>query len=357
MASKSPSRKKTVRKNRKKRSAIAVILSVLLVLLLMIAGAAAWITIHSLNKIQRVDTDKEVWIDPSLEDFEEDEPEETPESNDPDAAKPAVTLDPFGVQWKLPETVAQNDKVHNILLIGQDRRPGEGRARSDSMIICSVNEDTNEIRLCSLMRDMYVPFPGGYSDNRINAAYTFGGMSLLDQLIEEDLGIPIEGNVEVDFDGFLNVMGLIAPLEIELNDVEAWYLNNAGGWMLHTGVNALNAEQLLLYARVRSIGHADYDRTERQRKVVTAAFNKIRTMSVSQLTQIANAALPCVTTDLSNSEILNYVYMVGANRMSIAGTLRIPADGTHTPQMIRGMSVLLPDLDANSTILREFLYQ
>ena len=121
--------------------------------------------------------------------------------------------------------------------------------------------------------------------------------------------------------------------------------------------DALNAEQLLLYARVRSIGHADYDRTERQRKVVTAAFNKIRTMSVSQLTQIANAALPCVTTDLSNSEILNYVYMVGANRMSIAGTLRIPADGTHTPQMIRGMSVLLPDLDANSTILREFLYQ
>ena len=343
------------RKRRKKKSPLGTILLVLLILLLLTAGGTAWYVIHSLNKMPRVDTEQEVWIDPVYENFEQDDPPETTES-DTDGEPQGDTMAPESVEWVMPEPAPVNKNIHNILLIGQDRRPGQGRARSDTMIICSVNEDSGEIRLCSLMRDMYVPFPGGYADNRINAAYAFGGMSLLDTLIEEDFGIPIEGNVEVDFDGFIQVMDLIAPLEIELSDTEAWYLNNGTGWQLHTGVNAMTGEQLLRYARVRSIGHADYDRTARQRKVLTAAFNKIKTMSVSRLTAIADAALPCITTDMSNADIMRYVYMVGSNRMTIGGTARIPTDDTHTGQMIRGMSVLVPDLEANSAILKEFLY-
>ncbi len=347
------------RRRKKKGSPLGKVLLVLLLLLLLAAGGGAWYVIHSLNKIQRVDTKQEVWIDPVMENFEADDPVESADpsaAEDPDAASQTDTLDPDTVDWAKPDSVIQNDHVHNILLIGQDRRPGEGRARSDTMIICSVNEETSEIRLCSLMRDMYVPFPGGYSDNKINAAYTFGGMSLLDALIEQDFGIPIEGNVEVDFDGFIQVMDLIAPLQIELTDVEAWYLNNGTGWQLRTGLNAMTGEQLLRYARVRSIGHADYDRTARQRKVLSAAFSKIRTMSVAQLTALADAALPCITTDMTNADIMRYVYMVGSNRMTIGATARIPADNAHTSGMIRGMSVLVPDLAENSRILKEFLY-
>ena len=344
------------KRRKKKSSPMGAILLVLLLLLLLAAGAGAWYVIHSLNKIQRVDTAQEVWIDPVYENFETDDPEEPALEEGEAEAPQGDTIAPESVDWTMPGDVIQNDHVHNILLIGQDRRPGEGRARSDTMIICSVNEETGEIRLCSLMRDMYVPFPGGYSDNKINAAYAFGGMSLLDELIEQDFGIPIEGNAEVDFDGFIRVMDLIAPLEIELTDTEAWYLNNGTGWQLRTGLNAMTGEQLLRYARVRSIGHADYDRTARQRKVLTAAFGKIRTMSVTQLTALADAALPCVTTDLTNTEIMRYVYMVGSNRMTIGGTARIPADSAHTSGMIRGMSVLVPDLAENSRILKEFLY-
>ena len=347
------------RRKKKKSSPLGKVLLVLLILLLLAAGTAAGIAIHSLNKIRRVDTQQEVWIDPVYEDFEADdpaEPAETSEGSAPEEEAQGDTISPESIDWNKPDPVEQNDHVHNILLIGQDRRPGEGRARSDTMIICSVNEETGEIRLCSLMRDMYVPFPGGYSDNKINAAYTFGGMSLLDALIEQDFGIPIEGNVEVDFDGFIQVMDLIAPLQIELTDVEAWYLNNGTGWQLRTGLNAMTGEQLLRYARVRSIGHADYDRTARQRKVLAAAFDKIRTLSVARLTALADAALPCITTDMTNADIMRYVYMVGSNRMTIGATARIPADNAHTSGMIRGMSVLVPDLAENSRILKEFLY-
>ena len=84
--------------------------------------------------------------------------------------------------------------------------------------------------------------------------------------------------------------------------------------------------------------------------------SKVKGMSVAQLTELANAALPCVTTDLTNAEILKYVYMVGTNRMSIGGNYRLPAEGTYYPTMIRGMSVLVPDLAKNSELVREYLY-
>ena len=354
MASKRPPDRRPRRRKKKKTPALAVVLTVLLVLIMAAAGGAAWFAIHSLNKIQRVDTENEVWISPEFETFERDEPTET--DVQPEQGQETAALAP-DIVWEKPQPVEKNDRVHIILLIGQDRRPGEGRARSDSMILCAINEDKKEIRLCSLMRDMFVPFPGDFSDNRINAAYTFGGMSLLDQLITEDFGIPIEGNVEVDFNGFISVMNLIAPLEIDLTDAEAWYMNQGTDWMLRTGVNSLNGEQLLTYARMRHIGNGDFERTERQRKVLNLAFNKVKNFSIAQLTELANAALPCVTTDLTNSEILKYVYMVAANRMSIAGNYRLPAEGTYNPQMIWGMSVLVPDLAANSTLLREYLYQ
>ncbi|MFQ9799037.1 MAG: LCP family protein [Clostridia bacterium] len=96
----------------------------------------------------------------------------------------------------------------NILLIGQDRREGEGRQRSDSMILATINKKSQSIYLTSFMRDMYVPIPG-YSDNRINAAYAFGGMDLLDDTIETNFGIHIDGNVEVDFSGFKTLIDMM----------------------------------------------------------------------------------------------------------------------------------------------------
>ena len=347
--------KRPGRARRKKGSALTAVLTALLVLVVLTAGTAAALAIRSLNRIGRVDTEKEVWITPEYENFETDEPQEP--GGETQEQQPEPEIQPEEIVWETPEETPQEDHIRNILLIGQDRRPGEARARSDSMIICSINEDTKQIKLCSLMRDLYVPFPGAYSDNRINAAYAFGGMSLLDQLIREDFGITIDGNVEVDFDGFISAMNLIAPLEIELTDMEAWYLNQGSGWMLRTGVNALNAEQLLSYSRMRHVGNGDFERTERQRRVLNTAFNKVKTLSLPELYALADAVLPCITTDLSNAEIINYVYTVAVNRMSIAGNYRLPAEGTYYPQMIRGMSVLVPDLSANSALLKEYLYQ
>lgn len=309
----------------------------------LMAACAVILLSRTLHKIARVETPTDI-VTVEEESFEADE------------GAGEDTLDPKHMVWTTPEPQQKSPKITNILLIGQDRRGTKGRGNSDSMIICSVNEDTNEITLVSLMRDMYVPFPGEYSDNRINAAYPFGGFPLLDQLIEEDFGVHIDGNIEVDFRSFIKVMDLIAPLDVELKRYEVGYMNSGKDWYLHEGVNSLNGEQLLRYARMRHVGHADWERTERQRYVLRLAYEKVKDWKLTKLLELMDTVLPCLTTDMSDKEILDLLSVVAFHRMRIGAAYRLPVEGTYTSEVIRQMAVLVPDLGENGRMLQEYLY-
>ena len=320
-----------------------------IVIALVIVFAVGMIFINSmLNKINRVDTSDISYVPREEETFEAEGSE----------SSSADTIKPEDITWEnVDVNVMKDSNVSNILLIGQDARPGEGRARSDSMIICSINKTTKEITLSSIMRDLYVPIPG-YSDNRINAAYQFGGMPLLDQVIEESLGIHIDGNVEVNFDGFIAAFTEIGNLDIELYQAEADYLNKNNGWNLTEGMNSLTPEQALAYARTRYVGHSDWERTDRQRRVLMAAFNKLKGSDLGTMLDMANKIFPYLTTDMDNMQILGYVYTVVTSGMTLNDeSYRIPVEGTYTCETLRaGMEVLVPDLNANSRYLQEYIY-
>ena len=331
-------------KRKKKIAVWAILLIIILVIVLLMGGVYAYVN-HKLSKIMRVDISPEVVVDPSLETFETEE-------------GLTDTIDPEDIVWNNADIEVMKDKdVSNILLIGQDRREGQGRQRSDSMIICSLNKKTNKIILTSVMRDMYVPIPG-YSDNRINAAYQFGGMELLDRVMEESLGVHIDANVEVDFEGFINCMAEIGNIDMQLNEEEAKYLNDANGWNLQAGYNSLTPEQALAFSRVRYVGHSDWERTDRQRRVIISAFNNVKGLSIPELISLADRIFPNVTTDMTNSEILGYVYTVVTNKMTTIDSNRLPAEGTYTCETLRkGMEVLVPDLKANAECLKEYIYK
>ncbi len=273
------------------------------------------------------------------------------------------------VNWdKLYEAVKQDKDIKNIILIGQDRRPGDTNpARSDTMILCSINKKTNKITLISFMRDMYVPIPG-YSDNRINAAYNYGGASLLKETIQQDFGIVIDNAIEVDFEGFIKAMTSVGDLEIELSQAEADYLNEIGPvmnreagladgvWNLKEGKNLLRPDQALAYSRTRKVGRSDWERTDRQRRVIMAAFEKMLTMSLSDMMDLVNAVIPYFATDMTDSEILGYVYYIAKEGIHVGENLRLPADGAYTNERINNMAVLVPNLQKNNEILKKALY-
>ena len=288
--------------------------------------------------------------------------------NEPEPVSETETVDSetaSAADFKYESKVAPVKGITNIVLIGQDRRPGEDRARSDSMILCSMNEATAQITMVSLMRDMYIPIPG-YGSNRINAAYVFGGMPLLDQTIEDNFGVHIDGNVEVDFEGFMSLIDKMGGVEIELSAEEAEYLNtnNTGlvngvtteRWNLVPGVNLLNQQEALAYARTRFIGNSDWERTDRQRNVISAMTQKLKSLDPISQASFIHSSLSCITTDLGITDMLGYAFTVVSTGMSLAPeSFRLPVDGTYTSESIEGMSVLVPDTAANGQYLKQFI--
>ena len=257
--------------------------------------------------------------------------------------------------------------VRNILLIGSDQRATDGeRQRSDTMILCSVDSAGRKITLTSLMRDMYVPIPD-YGWNKLNAAYALGDMEALDVTVQEDFGIDVNGNMLVDFDGFLQALTAVGNIDMELTQEEADYLNsggwedqgtgaNDGSWDLHAGSNSLTPAQSLAYCRIRHVGNSDWDRTERQRKMMMACFSKFRRSNPITQYRVLSEATRHVTTDMTDTKLMALLLRVILAGGSNIESRLIPAEGTYYGDYIDGMDVLVPDLDQNGAILREYIY-
>ena len=183
------------KKKKNKQAALRSTLIVLSVVLGIILAALIAGTVYAdylLGKVNYVDTEATA---PTLSQEEvevilkEEEPTD-PEFTGPNLSEEDVVLETAPV-------VETSENVVTILLLGVDRRKNEA-ARTDSIILCTLNKTQNTITLTSMMRDMYVRIPG-YKSNRINVPYVLGGTALLKQTMEHNFGIEVDGCVEVDF--------------------------------------------------------------------------------------------------------------------------------------------------------------
>lgn len=338
---------------RRKRSWGRKLLTTLCVLLavILLLGTFAVVYINSwLNKIPRATEPSETLSSSEIEELENQTDQE-------DATFTGPTIDPLDITWGTApsQLVGLEKNVINILLIGQDRREGEGRQRSDAMILCTVNAEKKTLTMTSFLRDLYVQIPG-YQDNRLNAAYQFGGMELLDKALELNFGIHVDGNVEVDFSGFKQIIDLAGGVDVDLTAAEVNHLNKYHKtWGLQIGVNHLDGEKALEYSRIRKIG-TDFGRTNRQRTMLTALLDRAKELPYSQIMELVEQSIALVTTDMTNLQIMQYaVALVPLLKDIQIETQYIPAEGTFQYAQVRGMSVLVPDLEANRNILIETL--
>lgn len=271
----------------------------------------------------------------------------------------------------ISEDLISEKNVRNILLIGTDSRDSSDRGRSDTIILLSVNEHTQNMTMVSLMRDMYVDIPN-YGKGKINAAYSHGGAELLMDTVEENFGIRVDDYIAVNFSSFAGIVDAVGGVEITLSDAEAAEVNNIlrnevnelmgdpkdADFLEKGGTYRLSGKQALCYSRIRYVGDADFERTERQRTVLNQIVSEARTLNIFKLDSLLSDALPQMTTNISKNEMYGYaikapMYIFKYDIVQ----MRVPVDGSWSYADIDGESVISVDFNDNIISLAENLYE
>lgn len=219
-----------------------------------------------------------------------------------DFTGPTYTPEDVTVPTEPVENVTDSDNTINILLVGQDRRGGQYRQRSDAMILCTINKSKKTLVFTSFLRDTWVSIPGYYNE-RLNVPYALKGFGLLNDTLEHNFGVRADYNVEVDFSGFEKIIDAVGGVSISLTSAEAYHLNEMGfGWTLTKGVNLLNGIQALKYSQIRRLD-SDFGRTNRQRTVLYALVETAKSLNATQLYELVNTFLPMVRTDMTEADV------------------------------------------------------
>lgn len=256
-----------------------------------------------------------------------------------DFTGPVMTDDEID-QPEGPETpVEESEKILNIMLVGQDRRPGQGRQRSDSMILCTINLDKKTLTMTSFMRDLWIKIPDKFNE-RLNVPYAIGGFPLLYKTMDSQFGVHVDHGVEVDFTGFEKVIDTLGGVEITITKAEAGQINTACECSLSAGTHLLDGKQALAYARIRKIG-TEFARTSRQRTIMNELFKKIKNLSLGELYDLADEILPLIKTDMTDKEIMGYILDISKILSEIQViSQRVPIDGAYQLTMIDKKSVI-----------------
>lgn len=240
----------------------------------------------------------------------------------------------------------------NVLLIGTDRR-GDENGLSDTLMMANFKPESNELKLVSFMRDIYVSIPN-YGMQKINAAHAFGGPDLVSETIYENFGIQTDYYASVDFTGFPKIFDLIIPKGIEV-DIP-YEMSHGIGMTLEPGEQTLHGDQLLGYVRFRHDKKSDFGRVERQQEVLTAAKKQgVNFQTLLNLPKILDALDTYVDTDIDKRILLaigKSLIQEGSGEME---SLRIPAVNAFTEERRNVGEVLVPDLEANKEALNQFL--
>lgn len=252
--------------------------------------------------------------------------------------------------------------IFNILLVGLDKRSENDIGRTDSIILANINTEAKTIKLVSFMRDMYVPIPG-HGLNRINAAYSLGGPELLMKTLQQDFNIDVQYYVSIDFRAFQDLVDKLGGIDVEVKDYEVKeinkYIKEVNGskatLLSGPGYQKLNGQQALSYSRIRKVGNGDFERTERQRRVLTILINKARNVSIFKIPDLASTVLNYIKTNIPTGKLMNLAYTVYRFGNTPVETIRIPADGMFENMRVKGMAVLVPDLEKNVVYLEKFL--
>ena len=307
-------------KPQKKTKPWVVVVAVILAVVILIGALGTWFVVSKMNKIQRAEKgDNQLSADDLNGMLVEDDTATEATTAPTETTVPKETRPDYG----------KTGKVINVLLVGQDAREGEESKNADTMLLVTVNKETKKINMTSFQRDTLVYIPTVYDTNgtphsgrtKMTLAYALGykwggdlgAMEIIDKVIERNFGAIVDKNIEVNMEAFDACINALHGVDIELNADEVKYLNDYfkdyPERVYKEGVNKLDGWAAEMYARTRHSTNADNDfnRTNRQRAVVAAVLEKVKSMSLLEINSLIDELLPMVLTDMTNTDMTTYV--------------------------------------------------
>ena len=261
--------------------------------------------------------------------------------------------------------VLSPEGYQDFVIYGVDSREGSltRDAHSDTIILCSMNKTTKEIRMVSVYRDTYLDNTNG-EYRKATECYFFGGPERSVNMLNKNLDLNLHDYITVDFNAVVKAVDLIGGVDVEVTEEELPYINGyqeenaqvTGAQITpvtSAGYQHLNGIQALAYCRIRYTAGSDYRRTERQRTVLTQIFQNAKQQGPVKLAQIVDTMIPYISTSFSSAQLL--ALASGISDYALSETCGFPFD-LQAANISAGDCVVPVNLAQNVSQLHTFLY-
>ncbi len=340
--SKSSAKKKAAARKKARTKKLIILALEVLVLIVVIAILLWWVISGKANTGNKIDK----------------QPEQTTQTFE----SPQIVLEMNEIDEATTEVI---EEYTNIAFFGVDNRSvgNYSSGNSDTIMICSINNETKEVKLVSIFRDTYMDIGRG-SFTKCNAAYAYGGPEQAVAMLNKNLDMNITEYVTVDFNALVDVVDALGGLTFNITEEEAKYMNASyidevskvsGTKSSHvsSGYQTLDGVQTTAYCRIRYTSGMDFERAYRQRMVLQLIIDKAKTASPSTLTSIINTVFGEISTSFTSSEILAMATDIA--QYDIVGDKGWPFDKT-TGYVGEKSMVIACDHATNVAKLYDYLY-
>lgn len=264
------------------------------------------------------------------------------------------------------ESQAIMEEFTTVALFGLDNRSNGNLSsgRSDVIMVATINNNTKEVKVCSVYRDTYLDTGSG-KFQKCNAAYSKGGPEQAINMLNRNLDLAITDYVTVDFNAVVECVDLLGGVEIEVTEEESlWMIGHINEVAKLTGKEAnqlsgagtynLDGVQACAYARVRQTAGDDYKRAERQRLVIQKMVEKAQKSDLATINKVINAVFSDIQTSFSNADLISLASQVFSYKLGeMSG---FPFEKNSTTIGSKGSVVIPCDLESNVIELHQFLY-
>lgn len=305
--------KRRTKNSKIKNSKIKYIILALILVILGLIGVSTYYINSKINKVQKVEINKD--------------------------------------NLSINKTQVEEEKhIKNIALFGIDAPKGKA-GRSDAIMILTLDEEHKVMKLTSIMRDSYVDIPG-HGDDKLTHAYAFGGPELAMKTLNENLKVNVEDFMAVNFTSLPEIIDKLGGVKINIIPEEISHIPG----ITSPGEQVLNGAEALAYSRIRHATGGDYKRTERQRVVLEAVFEKLKSTPSKEYPSLIDDFLPYVETNMSSMDMMKLATNVAPLVKENLETARFPLDGYCDGKMINGVWYLVYDRQATLNHIQEYIY-